>query len=237
MKTALILWDVDNTLIANGGVSKDNYAAAFELLTGRPAEHRAVTGGSTDPLIIADMFRRHDVDFTPEVSGRLHEALAMAMNERREELARRGHELPGARAALAALADRPEIVQSVLTGNIQPNAAAKVETFDLHAALDFEVGGYGSDDEVRAHLVAVAQKRAGRKYRAVFNRDNTVLIGDTPNDVRAGLAGGAQVLGVASGKDSVEVLKQEGAHRVLPDLVDTDAVLAALRSLLRPSFR
>jgi hypothetical protein len=36
----LVLWDVDHTLIENSGVSKENYALAFEFLTGRaPAPH------------------------------------------------------------------------------------------------------------------------------------------------------------------------------------------------------
>ncbi|MFC0039550.1 HAD hydrolase-like protein [Actinomadura rayongensis] len=231
-KTALVLWDVDNTLIANGGVSKDNYGAAFSRLTGRRPEHRAVTGGSTDFLIIADLCERHGITFTDDMAKRLPAALHEAMDERREELARRGRELPGARAALAALAEDERVVQSVLTGNLAHNAFVKVDTFGLAGPLDFAVGGYGDDDRVRANLVAVAQDRAGAKYGASFARANTVLIGDTPNDVRAGVNGGAKVLAVASGKDSAEVLAREGADIVLPDLADTDAFLAAVKTLL-----
>jgi phosphoglycolate phosphatase-like HAD superfamily hydrolase len=62
----------------------------------------------------------------------------------------------------------------------------------------------------------------------MFDKSTTVLIGDTPRDVRAGRNGGAHVVAVASGSDSVEVLRSEGADVVLPDLRDTRAVVAAV---------
>jgi phosphoglycolate phosphatase-like HAD superfamily hydrolase len=97
--------------------------------------------------------------------------------------------------------------------------------------MDFEVGGYGSDDEVRANLVAVAQARATAKYGETFDKANTILVGDTPRDVRAGRDGGARVVGVATGSDSVESLCAAGADVVLPDLRDTRAVAEAVTSL------
>jgi beta-phosphoglucomutase-like phosphatase (HAD superfamily) len=61
-----------------------------------------------------------------------------------------------------------------------------------------------------------------------FDAGNTVVIGDTPRDVQAGRLGGAYVVAVASGSDSVERLRAEGADVVLADLTDTDAVVAAV---------
>jgi phosphoglycolate phosphatase-like HAD superfamily hydrolase len=116
----------------------------------------------------------------------------------------------------------------VLTGNILPNAITKLSVFGLDGYLDFEAGGYGSDDEVRANLVGVAQERASAKYGARFDKGNTVLIGDTPRDVQAGRNGGAHVIAVVSGSDSMEALLAEGADIVLPDLRDTRAVMEAV---------
>jgi phosphoglycolate phosphatase-like HAD superfamily hydrolase len=224
----LVLWDVDHTLIENGGVSKATYAGAFELLTGRPAEHRAQTGGRTDPVILDSLLEQHDVRVTPEHSARFAEVLEAALVARRDQLRARGYALPGARKVLEALARYQGVVQSVLTGNIRPNAYTKVATFDLHKHLDFEVGGYGSDDIVRANLVGVACKRASAKYRVPFDETTTVLVGDTPRDVRAGHESGAYVVAVASGSDSMDDLRSEGADVVLPDLVDTQAVISAI---------
>jgi phosphoglycolate phosphatase-like HAD superfamily hydrolase len=66
------------------------------------------------------------------------------------------------------------------------------------------------DDEARANLVSIAQERASAKYGVKFNKTNTVLIGDTPRDVQAGRNGGAHVVAVASGSDSMEALRAEG---------------------------
>ncbi|MFG1705019.1 HAD family hydrolase [Nonomuraea sp. M3C6] len=231
MVAGLVLWDVDHTLIENGGVSKETYARAFELLTGRPAEHRAETDGRTDPQIMLNLLQRHGIEPSPDQLERLNAALENAMTFNRVRLGERGYALPGALDAIVALAEVPGIVQSVLTGNIKANAVVKVSVFGLHEGLDFEVGGYGSDGAVRADLVAVAQQRACRKYGGSFGRSSTVLIGDTPRDVQAGLDGGAAVIGVATGSDSVAELSAAGADVVFSDLTDIPALVAAVTKL------
>ena len=226
-----MLWDVDHTLIENHGVNKENYACAFQLLTGRPAVHPAQTDGRTEPEIMRNMLIRHGIDPTAEHIARIPGVLEQATSSNAPSLRERGHELPGARDALAALQAIPEIVQSVLSGNMKPNALIKLSTFRLAGYLDFDVGGYGSDDEVRGNLVGVARERASAKYRVRFGKDTTVLIGDTPRDVQAGRDGGARVVGVASGSDSMEALHRAGADIVLPDLRDTAAVVSAVTGL------
>jgi phosphoglycolate phosphatase len=54
------------------------------------------------------------------------------------------------------------------------------------------------------------------------------LIGDTPNDVAAALESGIRIIAVATGIDTAAVLGTAGADTVLPDLTDTNAVLAAI---------
>jgi phosphoglycolate phosphatase-like HAD superfamily hydrolase len=230
-RPVLVLWDVDHTLIENSGVSKQTYLAAFEVLTGRPAEYEPDTEGRTDPEIMRNMLADHDLPVTEEYEAHLFDALEGALTSKKPRLQRRGHALPGASEAILALHEVPGVVQSVLTGNIHPNAFTKVSAFGLHEHLDFEVGGYGSDDIVRANLVAVAQKRAGVKYGAVFDRSNTVLIGDTPRDVEAGKRGGASVIAVASGAYDADELRAAGADVVLTDLMDTAAVVKAVTAV------
>ncbi len=228
MCALLVLWDIDHTLTENHGVNKEIYALAFERLTGRRAEHPARTDGRTEPEIMRNMLAEHGIDAGPDYLARVQEALVSATESKAATLRERGHELPGARAALAAFQALPGIVQSVLTGNIRPNAVTKLSVFGLDGYLDFEAGGYGSDDEVRANLVGVAQERASARYRARFDKGNTVLIGDTLRDVQAGRNGGARVIAVATGSDSVEALRAEGADIALPDLQDTRAVMEAV---------
>jgi phosphoglycolate phosphatase-like HAD superfamily hydrolase len=228
VRTLLVLWDVDHTLIENHGVNKETYAQAFQLLVGRPAEHPAQTEGRTEPEIMRNMLLRHGLEPTTDYIARMPEVLEAATSSKASSLRERGHELPGARDALAALQAIPGVIQSVLSGNIRPNALTKLSVFGLDMYLDFEVGGYGSDDDVRDNLVGVARERASAKYGVKFDKTTTVLIGDTPRDVQAGRNGGAYVVAVASGSDSVEALRSEGADVVLPGLRDTRAVVEAV---------
>lgn len=225
LRSVLVLWDVDHTLIENAGVSKETYAAAFELLAGRPAEHRARTDGRTDPEIMRDLLTLHGVEITAEHQARLHEALESSLTARRERLRGRGHALPGAQEAIDSLAETPGVIQSVLTGNIRPNAYTKVAAFDLQEKLDFEVGGYGSDDIVRANLVGIARGRASVKYGVALDASTTILIGDTLRDVQAARGGGAVALGVATGPNTVAELLAEGAAYAMEDLTDTAALV------------
>jgi phosphoglycolate phosphatase-like HAD superfamily hydrolase len=228
MHALLVLWDIDHTLIENCGVNKEIYAYTFELLTGQRAEHPARTEGRTEPEIMRNMLRAHGIEPDADHIARLPQALELATLSKAGTLRERGYELPGARDALTALQGIPQIVQSVLSGNIRPNAFTKLSAFRLDGYIDFEVGGYGSDDEVRANLVSVAQERASAGYGAKFDKTNTLLIGDTPRDVQAGRNGGAHVVAVASGSDSMDALRAEGADIVLPDLRDTRAVVEAV---------
>jgi phosphoglycolate phosphatase len=100
-----------------------------------------------------------------------------------------------------------------------------VAAFELSSAFDAEVGGYGTDDSVRATLVRRSLERAEAKYGEVFQ---AVVIGDTAHDVTAALANGAVAIGVATGATSLAELELAGAHAVLPDLSDVDAAVRTL---------
>src|SRR5262249_2871363 len=162
----------------------------------RRAEYPARTEGRTEPEIMRNMLLGHGIEPNPDYIARMPEALESATLSKAAELRERGHELPGARNAVGVLQASPGIGQSVLSGNIMPNAVTKLSAFGLDDYMDFEVGGYGSDDEVRANLVSVAQERASAKYGVRFDKANTVLIGDTLRDVQAGRDGGAHVIAV-----------------------------------------
>jgi phosphoglycolate phosphatase len=220
----LVLWDVDHTLIENAGVSKEIYAAAFVALTGRQPHHLATTEGRTDPDIMADLLQSH-AEVTQSWQY-VEDALTVAGQARRVLLAERGHVLPGAVAALTALAAVPQIIQTIVTGNIRTNAEMKLNAFDLAKWFDLDVGGYGSDNRDRAQLVEIARARAGAKYGAGFaDAANAVVIGDTPRDIEAAKLGSARVLAVASGIHGMDELLAAGSTYVIPSLTNTAAVL------------
>ena len=224
----LVMWDVDYTLLRGGGVAGRAWRAAFTELTGVAWRATPVFGGRTDMDICAEVFATHGVtDCTPE---RFFIRYVEKVRAVRHEFGEQGSLLPGVREVLARLRADPDVVQTLVTGNVPEVAQAKVAAFDLTGAFDIEVGGYGTDDSVRATLVRRSLERAQAKYGECFR---PVVIGDTEHDISAALANGALAVGVATGSTSMAQLVLAGAHAVLPDLSDVDAVIRILNDVVR----
>jgi phosphoglycolate phosphatase len=224
----LVLWDVDGTLVDTAGYGRHAFDDAFEELFGRRPEGQVPFAGRTDHQIALSILERNGVEGANSHLPRMLEALAGTLVAKEERIRAEGRALPGAREALGALAARDDVVQSLLTGNIEANAVLKLAAFGLEGLLDFEVGGYGSDPHVdRSDLVAVARRRTAEKHGVEVAPESTVLIGDTPLDVQAAREAGARSVAVATGPHhGPEELAE--ADAVLPDLRDTAAVLAAV---------
>ena len=234
----LVLWDVDGTLVDSAGHGGDAFADAFEAVFGRRPDGNVAMPGRTDHEIALALLRRNGVAEGETHLPRLWKALADALASKQAEIRAEGRALPGAREALAALAGRQGVLQSLLTGNIEANAVAKLAAFALERYVDFDIGGYGSDGGVRSQLVAIACRRASAKHGAAIGPRHAVLVGDTPLDVAAAREAGARAVAVASGPYGVRELAGAGAELVLEDLRDTAAVLAALEGEpARPSPR
>jgi phosphoglycolate phosphatase-like HAD superfamily hydrolase len=179
-----------------------------------------------------ELLEANSVDVEQYVSiSQFEEVLLEAMRRNAKELPKRGYALAGVVEALQALSLSSNVVQSVLTGNIAANAFAKLNAFGLDEWVDLDVGGYGSDDIVRSNLVAIARRKVFEKYGMDFDESSTVLLGDTPLDIKAGHDGRAKVLAVATGSFSVDVLREAGADTVLNDLRDLDVFLKSLIDL------
>jgi phosphoglycolate phosphatase len=231
-----VLWDVDYTLVDSGGTGRDLYEIAFREMFGRDMPQPGSMAGRTDRAIALEVLTLAGVPDPRRQVGAFHALMATRAPGLAGLAREQVRELPGAARAVAALRDgragpgraNPEIIQSLLTGNIRPLAEIKVGALGLAEHLDFDAGAYGDVHEERAELVHVARGNAARGYGGDFDGEATVLVGDTPLDVGAALATGARAVGVATGGFSEADLAASGAHAVLPDLTDTDRVLAAI---------
>jgi phosphoglycolate phosphatase-like HAD superfamily hydrolase len=230
----LVLWDIDRTLIYVGGVDRLVYREVFTDLVGRePASLPAKGTGLTVPLATRELFVSNGV---PE--GQLDRLVHLALAEipvrfasYQDRVLAEGIILPGAAEAVRAVHSLSGTIPTVVTGNLEPSAVLKLKLFGLDGYVDLGVGGYSSDNPHRPALVSVAQRRAAERYAAVFERHNTVIIGDSIEDVRTGGEGGASVIGIASGTVDAATLSDAGADLVLKDLRDAAAVVAAVLKL------
>jgi len=218
-----VLWDLDYTLVSADGLGTRMYEVVFREMFGRELTAVAAKAGRTDRAIVGDTLALAGVPVSAvepflDALSRLAAADAVPGPVR---------PLAGAAAAISALA-AAGIRQSVLTGNIKPVAALKLERAGLCDHLDLDAGAYGDVHEVRAELVTAARAAAARVYGVDFPGSRTVLVGDTPLDVEAALATGARVVGVATGSYRADELVAAGAEVVLPDLTDTARLVAAV---------
>ncbi|WP_307795727.1 haloacid dehalogenase-like hydrolase [Amycolatopsis sp. 195334CR] len=223
----LVLWDIDLTLVDLRGLGGRWYTDALLAVTGTRLRELPSFPGRTERAITADILTRHDVEPTDELIQRMWRELVRLSERGRATLTEFGHALPGAALALSTLAGQG-VVQSLVTGNLPEIALHKLAAFDLHGHLDLEIGGYGTLSAHRPDLVAHAIAQASEKHGLAFAPEAVAVIGDTPDDVTAALEHGTVAVGVATGKHSADELAEAGAHHVLTDLSDTDAVVLAL---------
>ena len=106
-----------------------------------------------------------------ELLARFSFELANAFAARRDLLREQGRLLPGAAEAVAELAVRHGVVQTVLTGTIKPNAVEKLRAFGLEQFFDVEIGGYGSQVYPKGAQLMMARSRAADKYGTRFDEE------------------------------------------------------------------
>jgi phosphoglycolate phosphatase len=228
--STLVLWDIDGTLLNAAGFGWDLVQAAFLQLHGRPVVEAVPLAGRTDRAIATDLLTRHGIEaaahvdaFTAAVAGLAEETRAVVA----DEIARRGGgPIAGAAEAIAAVAQLPGVVQSVLSGNLAILGAVKLGGFRQFDPLDLSLAAFGDHHTIRAELVDVARHKYAERYGS--EPEATVLIGDTPLDVEAAQLSGARVIAVATGRYGVEQLTAVGAPVVLADLLDVNALVAAV---------
>ncbi len=222
-------------------VSRDAYAEAFQRVTGHPLVALPRTADRSDSEIFFEALALNEAGAGPswdradaggqELLARYSRELARAFAARVDLLPTRGRVLPGAREAVAAVAGLPRFIQSVLTGTIRPNAAAKLQAFGMDEFFDFEIGGYGSEIYPKGAQLLRSRGRAAEKYGSDFGADSTVYIADSGRDIEAARIGGARCVAVASGRASAGELREAGADLVLDDLADTGSVVRAVDRL------
>jgi phosphoglycolate phosphatase-like HAD superfamily hydrolase len=224
--TTLVLWDIDLTLVDYSGIGRQWYGEALTSAAGVPLKHLPEFPGRTERSLAREFLQAHDVPHSEEHVARFFASLTEIATRARPSLPSLGRALAGSTEILTALATSPNVVQSLVTGNLAPVAGYKLAAFDLDRHLDLTIGGYGSLSEHRHDLVAATIASARAKHAVDFR--SVVVIGDTPHDVAAGLHHGATTVGVATGRHTEAQLRESGAHIVLKDLSDTPVVLEAL---------
>jgi phosphoglycolate phosphatase len=223
----LVLWDIDGTLMRGDGTAARLFLQALRETYALPDEIRRVDyGGKTDGQIVLETLALHDVaegaalELMPQFSARYQSLIDAVAHELHQSL----RLLPGVVPVLEQLQARG-VIQTLLTGNLEPVAHAKLRALELDGFFDLKIGAYGSDHHVRTELVPIARRKAGLRHPVV---GDAVVIGDTPRDIACGRAGGARTVAVATGRVSYAELEAHAPDALLPDLSDTARAVEAI---------
>jgi phosphoglycolate phosphatase len=222
----LVLFDIDGTLISDGGASREAFAAALlEVFDYRGELRRYDFSGRTDPQI-AHMILRDAGWSEADIDARMARLWDKYVAELEQHERSRVRELPGVRGLLDTLRANDRVTLALLTGNIERGARLKLSGPALNEYFPF--GAFGSDSPHREELPPIAIERAkeisGHRYRG---RD-VVIIGDSIYDVRCGAPHSATTIAIASGKTSAEALKAEKPHHFFASAEDHTALLRAI---------
>jgi len=222
----LVLFDIDSTLVTGGPAKVSFETAMLEMYGTAGAVDSHDFSGKTDPQIARELLVAaglEDADVDAGLPGLWDRYIAELESRIRDNPMRL---LPGVGGLIEALDSEPDVALGLVTGNIIRGARVKLGSVGL--ADRFEVGGYGSDHEVREHLPAIALERAFEAWGVRFPPESAVIVGDTPRDVECGKHGGTRTVAVATGRFGREQLEATGADEVFDDFSDVASVIDVL---------
>lgn len=222
----LILFDIDGTLLSTQGAARDAFHAALLEVYGSagPIESHSFAG-KTDPQIARELLGL--AGFSDDaIDAGLERLWAGYLSRLARDLSNGSppRVMPGVVPLLERLGRMQDrVTVALLTGNILPGARIKLEAAGLWRHFAF--GAYGSDDERRDRLPAIAVARALEHAGRRFRGDEVIVLGDTPSDVSCGRGIGCRAAAVATGPYDTRALHEAGADVVWDTLEDTDAVI------------
>lgn len=226
----LVLWDLDLTLLDPAGFGYRMITPVLTELLGHEPVQGASFAGRTDYAILTDLLELNGKKADDDVVVALMDAVAKRCERYgRDLLDAGGGPLPGAHDSIRALAEESQVRQGIVTGNMRPTALLKLRLCGFDGLPDPDLGAFGDHHADRAHLVREAVAAAADRGLDV-SPARAVVVGDHVHDVRGALDAGAGCVAVATGRVTADDLAAAGAHTVLPDLTDTDALLAAIHS-------
>jgi len=224
----LVLFDIDGTLITSRGAGRRAMRTALERVFGAAGGiDQYDLRGRTDTRIVHDVMGA--LGWEPaRVKERLDDFFEAYLGGLTSEIGDGRHvvTLPGVSAVVARLAQSPDALLGLVTGNIEEGARIKLLPTGLWPL--FRVGAYGSDHMDRRRLPSLAARRAQALVGYPFAATDVVVIGDTPHDIDCARACGAVAVAVTTGQYTRDELLAERPDHLFDDLADVEKVLEAI---------
>jgi phosphoglycolate phosphatase len=220
------LFDVDGTLLVTGGASRGAFSAAVrDFLNVEDDLADIAFAGRTEPLILADILRKHGRSFHDGDEARFWNAV---LDHMPGSLVRSsGRVLPGVPEILSRVRREPGWITGLLTGNMSEMARLKLAHFGLFDQFAF--GAFGEQAPDRDALACGVVLRLGSEHGIPAGR--CIVVGDTEHDVTCARAAGARVVAVATGSRTRAELEGHAPDLVLDDLTQGDRLVEWARGI------
>lgn len=228
----LLLFDIDGTLVsversASRAMLRRVVEDVFSITL--PLDFEFQLGGKTDYQIMTEVAQTLGLPtrLVDEHRERIQTVLTEETRQLSDPVTMRL--LEGVRLLVETLAARHDVALALLTGNLKTTAYLKLRPHGLDGY--FPIGAFGCDHIDRVMLPPIALRRANAHYTAFtaqgkkFSPENTLIIGDTLNDIRCAKAHGIKTLAVATGAVSAETLQRGGAEHIVENFADVRAII------------
>ncbi len=220
--STVLLFDIDGTLVSSSGVGRVAIERAFELRHGRSDVLPASFAGRTDKSITRDALLALGLRFDTEadLAREVDDTLAAYLRVLEEKL-KGPHRVrihPGIERALDLADQRADVALGLGTGNVIGGARLKLGCVGLFHRFAF--GGFGDDAVERDAIILAGAQRGAARLNQPLERCRVVVVGDTPLDIAAAQAIGADSIAVATGVHTVAELREHGPTLACATLAD-----------------
>lgn len=224
VRELVVLWDIDGTLLDTQGAGVMPLTESIELTTGsKVALDRRRHAGKSDYEIIETLSglslsnQSEEAKFEKILQDYVN---GLAANLKKKPVVVLGDVVN----TLAYLNESPNVRVGLLTGNCQTGGKQKLISAELIEYFEPTLSFFSS---------FTLSNRASVLASAVENHTNMVIVGDTPNDVEAGLKHNIPVISVATGQFSLSELEQINRGLVLNENWKMDDFSRLLETVLR----
>jgi len=226
MSEKLILFDVDGILTVHYAVSYDYWKEAVKNNFGIDVSINDIySDGKTDMEILKDLLELKGIK-NPLSDKRFAKTLEdVGIIANRVIGSRKLDKVHNVEEFIKRLIEDGYSI-GLLTGNTMEKAKAKLQSCNLWKHFGF--GAYGDATTKRSELVQIAMSEAKKKTGKDFSKQNVFVIGDTVRDIRCAKEGGVKSIAVATGAETLEMLKKENPDFLFKDFTDIEKIIEAI---------
>lgn len=223
---ALVLFDIDGTLVWNFPEHKEAFCKAFKEVYHLDCSIDCINHhGMTDQRIALEVLKKNGLK-EKEIKSKMSQFMqAAASFFNKIDNKNCAVVLPGVKELLDKL-QQNNVVLGLVTGNLKSIAKGKLKRLELEKY--FRIGGFGSDDIERTNLVKIAIKQATILCGYEISGDRVYVVGDTPKDIKAAKEAKIKVIAVATGQYTMKDLQRFKPDYTFRNLTPTEKIVRVI---------